>query len=127
MVIPMACILVIDDEASVRQMVRRILSLDNHTIIEAEDGRKGIDQLKKRQPDLVVTDLFMPNMEGIETIREFRRLKPGIKILATSGGGSSGEPTSVLNMAHKLGADAVLSKPFRAAELAQAVERLLAG
>jgi CheY-like chemotaxis protein len=120
-----ALILTIDDDEALRRTVRRILTGAGHTVIDAEDGTVGMKRLRKEQPDLVVTDILMPNKDGIETIREIRAVSPRTKVIATSGGGISGN-AMFLDMAQAFGADAVLRKPFRAADLLAAVDRLLA-
>lgn len=121
----MALILVIDDEPKTRQMVRRVVMSANHVVIEAEDGEAGLRRLQSEQPALVVTDILMPNKEGIETITDIRRISPTTKIIAMSGAGPT-QGMLYLDAAEKLGADAVLPKPFRATELLDAVDRLLA-
>jgi CheY-like chemotaxis protein len=120
----MAVILVIDDETLMRRMVQRILVPEGHTVLEAENGTIGIDMVRSHAPDIVITDILMPEKEGLETIRELRRLNPAIKIIAMSGG-SAGQDAPVLHWAERLGAHATLAKPFRAAELQDAVSRLL--
>ena len=117
----MACILVIDDDDAVRKTVSRILMRSHHVAIEADNGRSGLRRLVEDRPGIMITDIVMPEQEGIETILEARRLVPGIKIIAMSGGDNG----LYLKAAAKLGADAVLAKPFRPAELTSLVERLL--
>ena len=117
----MAKILVIDDDSRMRRLVARILERENHEVIEAVDGKKGIDQFAAHRPDIVITDLLMPEQEGIETIRELRRVAPSLRIVAMSGGGGTND-MMFLGMAKALGADAVLAKPFRADELIRAVQ-----
>jgi two-component system, chemotaxis family, chemotaxis protein CheY len=119
----MALILVIDDAATVRQLVGQILTGAKHSVIEAEDGDVGLVLFADKRPTLVITDLFMPNREGIETIQEIRRLHPGAKIIAMS---ASATGKFYLGAAKKLGADAVLEKPFEASHLLKLVDRLLA-
>lgn len=121
----MALILVIDDDQALRRTMRRILVDAGHAVIDAEDGNVGMKRLHAEQPALVITDILMPNKDGIETIREIRQLSPRTKIIATSGGGSSGE-AMFLKAARVFGADAILQKPFRAADLLATVDRLLA-
>ena len=121
----MALILLIDDDQQLRTAVKRMLAAaGNHTVIEAKDGREGLAIFRSQRPSLVITDILMPEKEGIETIMDIRRSAPEVKIVAMSGGGSSGD-TRFLQIAQKLGADAVLAKPVRAAELAETVTRLL--
>ena len=120
----MARILVIDDDAAVRRVIRRILASKGHEVIEAESGVGGVKLFKDERPDLVVTDIFMPDQDGIETISELRQIEPDIRIIATSGGGSSKDPI-YLDFSVQLGADIALLKPFKPADLLQAVANLL--
>jgi CheY-like chemotaxis protein len=120
----MALILVIDDVAMMRDLVRRMLERDRHSVIEAEDGEVGIAVVEMEDPALVITDLIMPKKEGIETIQQIRRSHPNTKIIAMSGQlGTDG--TSYLDAARKLGADAILAKPFLRAALLDVVDQLL--
>lgn len=121
----MALILVIDDDAALRRMIRLALEAADHEVLEAEDGARGMALLGSRAPDLLVTDILMPTKEGIETIREVRALKPELPIVAISGGGRFDGP-ELLGMARTFGADVALAKPFRPVQLIQAVDRLLA-
>lgn len=117
----MAKILVIDDDAHMRRLVARALGRLSHEVFEASDGQKGLDQFAVHRPDIVITDLLMPEKEGIETIRELRRLAPAVRIVAMSGGGTDNN-SIFLGMAKALGADAVLAKPFRVDELLRVIE-----
>lgn len=120
----MARILVIDDEDLVRMTVSQMLERDGHTISEAADGQKGLVMLRENPVDLVITDILMPNKEGMETITELRQIYSGLKIIAMSGGGRI-RNTGFLSVAEKLGADAVLSKPFRSQQLRDTVNACL--
>jgi CheY-like chemotaxis protein len=120
----MALILVIDDVATMRDLVRRMLERGEHSVIEAEDGEVGLSMFEDEDPVVVITDLIMPNMEGIETIQQIRRSRPRAKIIAMSGA-TDFSGASCLNTARKLGADAVLAKPFQRAALLDAVGQLL--
>lgn|SRR5512146_1688738 len=122
----MATILVIDDDAAVRRVLVRSLAGAGHEIVEAENGSSGLARFREHAPELVITDIVMPQTEGIETIREIRRAAPHVKILAISG---SSPPNSVfyLDMAGKLGADVTLMKPIRPAELRDVVTALIGG
>src|SRR5262249_16462507 len=104
-------ILVIDDDVSVRLVLRRMLEQEGYEVICAEDGRQALDLLKQRRPDLVITDIVMPNCEGIETILEMRAAGLTLPIIAMSGGGRIGN-ADFLQMARRLGASATLTKPF---------------
>ena len=121
----MARILVIDDEGLVRASIEAVLSARGHAVSLAADGREGLDQLNKGDFDLVITDLLMPEMEGIETIRAIRRQSTAFRILAISGGGRR-QVGDFLEMAARLGADEVLRKPFSSTELFGAVDRAMA-
>jgi CheY-like chemotaxis protein len=121
----MAKVLVIDDEADVRKIVVRVLERESHELFEAEDGVQGMELFHLHKPDLVITDIFMPSQEGIETIKQIRAESPAVRVLAMSGGGS-GAADAYLRMSNHLGADATLTKPFRAPELIACVDRLLA-
>jgi len=118
----MAKILVIDDEDRLRRMIRRVLAGAGHEVIEAGNGDEGLRQFAIEKPDTVVTDILMPQKEGIETIKDLRRMNAAVWIVAISGGGSS-HNMMFLDFAKSLGADAALAKPFRADELLAAVER----
>ena len=121
----MAKILLIDDDTALRKTMKKILTLGGHVSDEAEDGVAGLNLFRKGAYDLVVTDLLMPEKEGIETIIELREEQPGIKILAVSGG-LSVDKEGPLADAEALGADASLPKPFSVEELLSAVNDLLA-
>jgi two-component system, OmpR family, response regulator CpxR len=110
----MAVLLVIDDDAAMRRMMVRTLATGNHRVIEAENGQEGLRLLEEHKPDLVITDILMPQKEGIETIREVQERSPSTKIIAISGGGMS-HNLMFLDVARAFGADAILAKPFRPA------------
>jgi CheY-like chemotaxis protein len=120
----MADILIIDDDEALRRAMRRILERAGHQVREAEDGARGLALYREQEADVVVTDLIMPEKEGIETIIELRESYPGVKILAMSGGGAVG-PDGPLTDARFLGADASLPKPFSVEDLQDAIARLL--
>lgn len=119
----MPLVLVIDDDPQMRATMRRMLTSSGHTVIEACDGHEGLAAFRARAPDVVVTDIVMPEQEGFQTIIELRRATRRAKILAVSGSWVAGE-IDFLAMAKRLGADLVMQKPFRAAELQKAVNRL---
>ena len=120
----MSKILVIDDDPQVRKAIGRILDRNGHTVVMAKDGRYGLELFESEQPDLVITDIIMPEREGIETIRAIQNIRPGAKIIAISGGGRTGN-VDVLMMAAKLGAHEVIAKPFDPATLTDSVSRCL--
>ena len=105
-------------------MLFRSLEGSGHQVIAYGNGRVALDDLANHAADLVVTDIFMPEMEGLETIREVRALYPAMPIIAMSG--ISFADRDYLEMAEKFGAVASLKKPFRPAQLTELVKRLLA-
>jgi len=116
-------ILVIDDDNLMRYTLARLLRSQGYEVVTAADGELGMTVFRSAAPDLVITDILMPEQEGIETIRLMRRERPAAKIIAISGGARLGD-FDVLEMAHKLGADDVIRKPFDAGELLTRVRQL---
>lgn len=106
----MADLLLIDDDALVRQTLRRGLEAAGHRVRDAANGREGLKLLADRTAQVVVTDILMPDKEGIETIIDIRRHAPEVIVIAMSGGGRLGK-TEVLDIAQKFGANVCLSKP----------------
>ena len=121
----MARILIIDDEDELRSMLRRMLEQAGHEVTEAVNGAEGIQLYERDRPDLIITDIIMPEKEGVETIIALRQADPNLPIIAISGGGRL-EATDFLTMAKKLGARHTLSKPFRRDQLLEAVGECLA-
>ncbi len=117
-------ILVIDDDDQFRMMIVEMLERKQYKVFAASDGEEGIKIWQNAKPDLVVTDIIMPNKEGIETILELRRLNKAVKIIAISGGGRTNANDN-LRSAKLLGASLTLAKPFESAELLDAVEDLI--
>src|SRR5271155_3662471 len=117
----MARILIIDDDPQLRRLLARILQSVGHDVNEASNGSDGLARFAEAPPALVITDILMPEKEGIETIRELRRLAPAVPIIAMSGGGASQKSMKFLDMAAKLGATVALAKPFRAPQLIETV------
>lgn len=117
-------ILVIDDEKPFRQLIVELLHIKGYTVYEAENGDYGLKEYKKHNPDLIITDLIMPDKEGIEFIQSIRNHNPNIPIIAMSGGNSDFS-ASYLRASQKLGANKVLSKPFESELLYSAIEELL--
>jgi DNA-binding NtrC family response regulator len=117
-----ARILVIDDDADMRALLEETLTSAGHEVVLAADGRQGVEQFRTRPADLVITDLYMPNQEGLETIIQLRKQAPGIRIIAMCG-----KPTAMpmLSAAERLGAVAVLQKPFSPDQLLAEVEKVL--
>jgi len=120
----MAKILIIDDEKGVRDAVEAVAAAAGHETRSATDGRQGLAEFARFQPDLVVTDVLMPEKEGIETIIDLRKLNPTLPILAISGGGRVGN-MSFLTMAERFGATQTMAKPFSTAQLMAAFDACL--
>jgi len=118
----MKSILVIDDDPLVGKTVQRMLSNDSWDVRLACDGRDALEQISERVPDLVVTDIIMPDMEGLEIIVSLQKSNPQIPIIAVSGSSRSND-VDYLEYAEKLGAFATLTKPFRREELLSIVRR----
>jgi CheY-like chemotaxis protein len=120
----MSVILIIEDDKELREMIKTALIRKDHIVLEAENGKEALIHLKPSVTDLVVTDLIMPDEDGLKVIMKIREMKKGIKVIAISGGGQAG-PGSYLNLAKALGADAVYSKPFSINDLIIKIEDLL--
>jgi len=116
-------ILLVDDDTAVRDSIAVVLSAAGHTVEQAENGIDGMRLLRRHSPDLVITDILMPQKEGIEIIREIRSLVPATPIIAISGGGGTGQ-ADYLKMAQAFGANAALAKPFDPEALLALVKRL---
>jgi CheY-like chemotaxis protein len=119
-------ILVIDDNAVVRNTIVQILESEGYCVVSAEDGRRGLTAFRHERPDLVITDIIMPEKEGIETIRDIRGECPNAKIIAISGGGRIGN-TDFLRIARQLGASDVIAKPLDPDHFISVVRDRLAG
>jgi CheY-like chemotaxis protein len=119
-------ILIIDDEASIRSMIRLMLEREGYTVAEASDGAEGIRRFREEPADLILTDLIMPNKDGIGVILDLKKEFSSLKIIAMSGGGLN-RPEGYLRGAKKLGAAHTLSKPINRQELLRAVKDTLKG
>lgn len=122
----MTRILVIDDDEAFRPMVKQMLEQAGYEVLEAANGKQGVEVFRAEVPDLVITDIIMPEQEGIETIMGLIKENPNAPVIAMSGGGRF-TGIDVLGSARKFGAKQVLSKPFKRAELLEAVEEVLKG
>ena len=121
----MARVLVIDDDTQNRTLLKRLLECEGHDVTEAPDGNAGLETYRQAPSDLVVTDIIMPEKDGIETIREFRRDFPDLKIIALSGGGRVMDGESCLNVAEKMGAHRTFTKPLDLKGFLEAIHELL--
>ncbi|MFI5231189.1 MAG: response regulator [Gemmatimonadales bacterium] len=121
----MSTILVIEDDPGVRRVLLHTLEYAGHQVRAVDNGRDALRALQDLEPDLVVTDIVMPDSDGLEIIRVLRSDHPGVRIIAISGGGMICR-TTYLELAHLLGADVTLQKPILPSDLIFAVSELLA-
>src|SRR4051812_27272809 len=117
-------ILVVDDDDAFRKMLRLALTKMGHEVCEARNGLEAVALYDKDPADLVMTDIIMPEQDGLETIRLLRRAHPSIKIIAMSGGGRV-NATDYLKIARSMRANHVLAKPFKIEEMATVLTGLL--
>jgi DNA-binding response OmpR family regulator len=120
----MARILIIDDEAMIRNLLVKILEREGYETVVASGGKDGIKIHRENPADLIITDLIMPEKDGLETIMELRRDFKDVKIIAMSGGGKIGSET-YLQIAKTMGAIGTIAKPFHRKELLKTVQELL--
>jgi len=121
----MARIMIVEDDDALRSVLRRSLETEGHQVIEEPDGGSALRHFAGDPADLVVSDVFMPVMDGIDFLMRVRDAFPEARIIVMSGGGDLGK-TSVLDAAARLGADGVLEKPFEIAEFLEMVRATLA-
>lgn len=117
-------ILIVDDDDMMRAFVKELLSMHNFIITEAANGKDGLKQFRDNMPDLVITDIIMPEMEGISFIRALRDINKDIPIIAMTGN-VHGRMEEYLEISSQLGADTVLRKPVKAKEFLDAIDELI--
>lgn len=117
-------ILVIDDDTLTRRVLCAALQKMEHTTVEAPTGGAGLHEFKKSQPDIVITDIMMPDKNGFEAIREMRAANRDVKIIAMSGGGTVNN-RDVLMTATDLGAAATISKPFTVDDIRKVLDDVM--
>ena len=117
-------VLLIDDDAALLTLMKSAFTSAGYTVEAADNGRKGLKALETYQPDLVVTDIVMPEMEGIGTIMAIKKKPRAPKVIAISGVGRLRD-NDYLKWASHLGADEVLAKPFRMSELLRLSRRVI--
>ncbi|OSM02050.1 response regulator [Magnetofaba australis] len=122
----MASVMIVDDDAAVRALLRQILEDEGHRVSEAGNGREGVDRFSHEPHDIIITDMLMPEKDGVEVIMELREKFSGVKIIAISGGGRGLDAAFNLKVAKDFGAFATLAKPFSRQEVLDAVGQLLA-
>lgn len=123
---PIIRILVIDDDEVARSSMVMMLTAAGFSVVTAVNGRYGLQACERQLPDLVITDILMPEYEGIETILELRRRYGPIPVLAISGGWRTNSP-DLLELVAKLGATGTLAKPFDSDDLLAAIAKCLGG
>ena len=116
-------ILIVDDEREIRNLLREVFLAKGYEVVEAANGEDGLRVFQSTPVDLVMTDILMPEKEGLATIMELKKKNPKLKIIAMSGG--SLKSSNYLEYARKLGADKVLQKPFDLRSVLEAVKELL--
>ncbi len=121
----MTSILIIDDEVQIRTVLLKCLEYDGYQVVGAPNGKVGMELFRDEPFDLVVTDIVMPEREGIEIIMELRQYFPETKIIAISGGSLNLEPNNILYTAKKLGVHSALLKPFEIEEFLSTVKNVL--
>src|SRR5215510_12605005 len=119
----MTRILLIDDDALARDMLRQMLERAGYEVVDAASGREGLQHYQATVINLIITDILMPEQDGLETIQQLRRLAPEAKIIAISGGGQN--RFDLLPVAAKLGAQRILRNPLRRQDLLDAVRQLV--
>ncbi len=120
----MARILIIDDEQAIRAFLRKMLEREGHEVVEASNGKEGMKEYRTRPADVVVTDIIMPEQEGIQTILELKKEYPNAKVIAISGGGFI-EATQYLQIVKTMGVKHAFAKPFERSEILGALKELL--
>ncbi len=120
----MSRIIVIEDDPLMREMIMRTLERAGYDVLGASHGNEALKIQKENPVDLILTDIIMPEKNGLETITEFRRLFPAVKVIAISGGGKIGAD-EYLHIAKALGAQKTLRKPFNSKALLEAVREVL--
>lgn len=128
-------VLVIDDDVDVRDAIRRVLERAGYAVRTSADAPEAINELNRRSADVIITDIIMPKVNGVEAIRAILKDFPAVRIIAISGGGNFGitsykpnaiTTTAYLAAAERAGAHCVLTKPFESGDLVRAVEQVLA-
>jgi CheY-like chemotaxis protein len=117
-------LLVIDDDPSILSLFSQFLEDAGYSVASALDGKEGLQSVKAKKPDLIITDIMMPEMDGLELLMEIKRHHSEIPVIAISGGMKI-QPVNFLPQAQKFGANRVLLKPVSLADLLQAVQELL--
>ncbi len=122
----MSRILIADDDDELRQLLQSVLTVAGHEVRQTRDGLEALAILQAEPMDVAILDIYMPVMDGIETIIAARRRFPKVKLIAITGNAPK-TGGSILSMAEKLGAHLILAKPFTVEQILEAVARLTNG
>ena len=122
----MTSILLVDDDDLSRSAVHKMLERTGYVVHSTGIGQEALDHYRSQPSDLVITDLIMPDIDGLEVIQQLRRMNPAVRVLAISGGGRV-DAEEYLSVARKFGAVEVLPKPFTGQKLKDALEKALNG
>jgi CheY-like chemotaxis protein len=117
-------VLIIDDDVQMRIMLKKTLERAGYEVVDADNGQKGIEAYKRKQTDVIITDLIMPGKDGMETIIELKREFPDVKIIAVSGGTRAMDPRDYLFYTTQAGVTHTFTKPFDPNEIIKAVQEL---
>jgi len=117
-------ILIVDDDELIRLTVRNMLKKTGCKVLEAKNGNEGLSIYREERPDVMLTDMLMPEKEGLETIIQIRDFDPDARIIAVSGGGAT-KNMSFLELAKKVGANQILEKPIKPEQLYTAIDSVL--
>jgi CheY-like chemotaxis protein len=123
----MANIVVVDDERVIRFLLKEILEKDNHKVRLTDNGNDAMELIREEKPDLLITDIFMPEKNGLELLMDVRKNYPDIRAIAISGDSQSrnGGHKECLEIAHCLGCDLILEKPFTKETVKEAIKQIL--
>lgn len=122
---PRKVILLVDDDSDFRESVRDVLMLEDYEVIAVSDGRYALPVVEKEAIDLVVTDILMPDIEGVELCININAMKPDLKVIGMTGGSRMLEQKSVVELCSDFSFETVLCKPFTMEELLTKVEQAL--
>ncbi len=120
-------ILLVDDDINIIKALSKGLILLGHDVLAAENGSQALEIVRNATPDMIITDIFMPEMDGFELMRAVRQEYPGLPVIALSGGGAGLSPDLFLRMTQKLGVTRTLLKPCSLTEVAMAIDDSIPG
>ena len=121
----MTTVMIIDDDPAIRKLLALVLCRNGFDVVTADSGRTALQKLQNSSVQLVITDIFMPELDGIEFICEANKIRPDLKIIAISGGSASISPEFYLSVAKNVGAVTILEKPVQSSTLIQTISDLM--